>query len=77
MISSSKWCTSHVHYYFTQLELNGLTIGESDNSAADPEFLAEMMEVNEEIHERYPSPQRLREIRAHNSGEMKFDDQLE
>ncbi len=56
--------------YSMQLERNGLTISESDNTGAEPEFLAEMMEVNEEIHEGNPAPQRLRDIRASNSSEL-------
>ncbi len=51
------------------MKRNGLTIGEQENTGSDPEFLAEMMELNEEIYEEDPTPQRLRDIRASNSGE--------
>ena len=60
----------HVSYALTlwQLEQNGLTIGEKDNSHADPELLGKMMDINEEIHEDNPTPQRLKEIRDLNRG---------
>ena len=55
-----------------QLHLHGLTIDETDNTGTDPQFLTQMMEVNEEIYDMEPSNQRLKEIRNLNNSTFRI-----